>query len=178
MAGYEETLTIEDRTYTVRRLPWGRRNDSKSMRTVLAKLTRLCGKSIKSVATNSNDVMIEDIIGIIASIIGELDSDDASDVLDAFGSYTVAYCNDRKKAKELSVDRQSIWWQEYPGDFWQWLGFAIKVNYADFFTGVKNATGSLKSKSAGFLDKQIRELQSLKTSIGIPGELSEQDTES
>ena len=142
MKGYEESLSIGEVRYKFYRMPWGQDGDPKSMRGVLVNICKLMGTSTVG---GMNITSEQDMTAFAFTLMSQLGSYEMTQVLEAFGENTIII-DDKGKNRTLTLDFQNLWWSSYPQHLAKWIAESLRVNYADFFDGLKSVGTELRPK--------------------------------
>ena len=142
MKGYEESVSIGNVRYKFFRMPWGQDADPKSMRGVLVNICKLMGTSV----VNGMSLTSEADMNVFAfKLMSQLGSLEMTQILEALGENTVII-DDKGKERTLTLDFQNLWWSSYPQHLVKWIAESLRVNYADFFDGLKSVGTELRPK--------------------------------
>lgn len=132
-----DTTTIDGYRYSVAQL------GSSEGRRILVKLTRLLGPALGRLVGGEgrpSDAVSE----AIAEFSAGANEDDLEDLCRTFGQSTELDVDG--KPMLLNLDMQELHFAGRYGAMFQWLGFCLRVNYADFFVSVEAARDKLAAR--------------------------------
>lgn len=125
-----QTRTIGDDVYRVHPVAFG------VGRKALIKLVKIVAPMLA--AASAPGTKDDKIAALLTALPESLSEDDVEYFADVMGAASWIDHADGRQQALVKQNRELLFGHKYL-EFFQWLGFALEVNYAPFFSGVKDA---------------------------------------